>query len=81
MTLKEEIIFLISVRKKLENLSSIKTKIDSEFNKLIKELNEQLQISKDAIDIIESIYDLKDDFFDDISIPKVYLQNYKYYKW
>lgn len=55
MTLKDEVKFLLSVRKKIDNLSSNKNDVDKTFMAILEDLKKQMQISNDAIEIMNEL--------------------------
>lgn len=55
MTLKDEVKFLLSVRKKIDNLSTNKTDVDKTFMAILEDLKKQMQISNDAIEIMNEL--------------------------
>lgn len=55
MQLKDEVKFLLGVRKKIDNLSTNKTDVDKTFMAILEDLKKQMQISNDAIEIMNEL--------------------------
>lgn len=63
MAIKDEIMFLIRIRKQLETLSSTKSKLDEVFVNMVAMCMgiSGCNINKEAIDTVYEIYDIKVD--------------------